>query len=136
MRRIGMMVRGACLPCALLALATVPLHAQDSDTQPGALSRAHLGRVLAVLRLQPEAAGQSCLDSLRDLHKTEDQFKALQGKTNNPDLGLAQDVLESDYENSNQICGADADRLCAAPSGIKGLQGACGALRRGPEGGR
>ncbi|TLU72694.1 hypothetical protein [Lichenicoccus roseus] len=119
---IGLAGAALLLVCHATALADEPGAGDD-------LSRQQLERVLAVLRAQPTAAGPSCLESLRDMHKTEDQVKALQARAKDPDKALAQDVLESDYENSREICGADAARLCYAPSASAGMTTACAGLR-------
>ena len=92
------------------------------------LARAQLVRVLAVLQAQPKAAGGSCLDALQEVHRTEDQVKILQNKANNPDLALAQDVLETDYENAKEICGADATRSCQTSGETARLSAACARL--------
>ncbi len=114
----------------LLGLTHVAL-ADEPGPGGGDLTRQQLVRVLGVLKLQPSAAGGSCLDSLRDMHKTEDQVKALEIRAKDPDKALAQDVLESDYENSKEICGADATRLCSAPGQAAGVAAACDAMQRG-----
>ena len=114
----------------LLAVTHVAL-ADEPAPGGGDLTRQQLERVLGVLRLRPSAAGPSCLDSLREMHKTEDQVKALQVRAKDPDKALAQDVLESDYENSKEICGADAAHLCSTPGQIAGVAAACEAMRRG-----
>ena len=114
---------------ALLAALPGVAHADEPGPAGGEITRQQLARVLTVLRLQPSAAGASCLDSLRDMHKTEDQIKALQVRAKDPDKALAQDVLESDYENSKEICGADAAHLCSSGSPVAGLAAACNTMR-------
>ena len=114
---------------AALLLSSHAVALADEPTPGDDLSRQQLERVLAVLRAQPTAAGSSCLESLRDMHKTEDQVKALQPREKDPDKALAQDVLESDYENSKEICGADASRLCGAPLASPSVTAACAGLR-------
>ena len=125
-------MRSECITRIFVGLAVLfctPAYAQDPASS-GDLARDQLGRVIAVLRLQPAAAGQSCLDALHEVHKTEDQMKSLQNKANNPDVGLAQDVLETDYENAKEICGADAGRVCAASGGAADLRAACVTLQQ------
>lgn len=112
-----------------IVMLSTAAHA-DNPAPSGDAAREQLARVIAVLRLQPAAAGQSCLDALHEVHKTEDQMKILENKANNPDLALAQDVLETDYENSKEICGADAGRVCATLGQPAGLKAACAALRQ------
>ena len=129
-----------CATAGLLLSATVQLsiaaslssaaHA-DEQAPSGDVARDQLAKVIAVLRLQPAAAGQSCLDALHEVHHTEDQVKVLQNKANHPDLALAQDVLETDYENAKEICGADAGRICTAQDRAQGMDAVCGALHQG-----
>lgn len=87
--------------------------------------RTGLDRVLAVLRPNGQMASRACLDAMTRVHATEQQVKyQLQHlkKTAssdsdplpNPDLDVARDVLGSDYETATHVCGADADRICAA----------------------
>ena len=106
----------------------------DDPVPSGDAAREQLARIIAVLRLQPAAAGQSCLDALHEVHLTEDQVKALQNKANNPDVALAQDVMETDYENAKEICGADAGRVCTGPTAVAGLTAACRVLGQGGHG--
>ena len=117
--------RQLCL--TFMVLLSTAAYADDA-VPSGDVAREQLARIIAVLRLQPAAAGQSCLDTLHEVHQTEDQVKALQNKANNPDFALAQDVMETDYENAKEICGADASRVCAGSGVASGLKAACGAL--------
>ena len=110
--------------CVLLMLLASSARADDQAAS-GDVAREQLARVIAVLRLKPEAAGQSCLDALHEAHQTEDQLKKLETKAKDPDLALAQDVLETDYENAQEVCGADARRTCAAGSRPAGMAAAC-----------
>ena len=114
--------------CGLLLLLSLPAHADD-QARSGDLARDQLARVIAVLRLRPEAAGQSCLDALHEAHQTEDQLKKLETKAKDPDLALAQDVLETDYENAQEVCGADARTTCAAAQRPAQMSSACEHLR-------
>ena len=108
----------------------MPTMAMADDAQSsGDLTRQRLNRVIAVLRLQPAAASRSCLDALKEVHTTEDQVKALQQRIKDPDKDLAQDVLETDYENGSEICGADAIRVCGSAGPTAGLSNACAAMR-------
>ena len=102
----------------------------DDAAPTGDITRDQLARVIGVLRLDANAASQSCLDALHEVHTTEDQVKVLQSRPK-ADLALAQDVMESDYENAKEICGADSQRVCAAPSMVKGMDAACDMLHRG-----
>ena len=114
--------------CGFLLLLCVPAQADD-QARSGDLAREQLARVIAVLRLKPEAAGQSCLDALHEAHQTENQLKKLESKAKDPDFALAQDVLETDYENAQEVCGADARRTCAASQRAMAMNTACDQLR-------
>ncbi len=113
--------------CGILLLLSFPAKADD-QARSSDLAREQLARAIAVLRLKPEAAGQSCLDSLHEAHQTEDQLKKLQSEAKDPDLALAQDVLETDYENAQEVCGADARTTCATVPQPAGLGSACAQL--------
>ena len=128
--RLDMRV-GRLMACGvwIAFIMTSAAHA-DEQGQSSDLTRDQLARMIAVLRLQPAAAGQSCLDALHEAHQTEDQLKLLQNKKNDPDLALAQDVLETDYENAKEICGADANRVCVASERPASLDASCVALYR------
>jgi hypothetical protein len=130
------MRRGYCglVGAGLVTILSVMAHGEDAISS-GDLEREQLARAIAVLRLQPDAAGQSCLDALREVHKTEGQVKELQTRTRSADLGLARDVLETDYENGKEICGADAIRVCAGPMQPARLAAACRTLQQGGRGG-
>ncbi len=116
--------------CVVLLSLSLPARADD-QAQSGDLAREQLARVIAVLRLKPEAAGQSCLDALHEAHQTEDQLKKLETKAKDPDLALAQDVLETDYENAQELCGADARRTCVSTQRTAGMTSACDHLIKG-----
>ena len=93
---------------AVVFLNIVPAHAQDEGG-----ARKQLDRVLAVLRLQQTAASRACLNAMSQVHATEQQVKDHENDTgNHPDLDIARDVLDSDYQNGAVICGADAERAC------------------------
>ena len=106
---------------------SVQARAQENDA-----SRVQLDRVLSVLRLQQSAASRACLDVMSQVHATEQQVKDHQNDTGeHPDLDIARDVMESDYQNGVVICGADADRVCRTVHDDR-LAGACRALHRDP----
>ena len=103
----------------------------DEPNTSGSLPREQLERVINVLKLQPTAAGASCLKALTDLHTTEGQVKVLRTRAKDPDLGLALDILESDYENAHEVCGADARRVCAASQQTLDLPSVCAKMNDG-----
>ena len=94
--------------------------------------RVQLDKILAVLRQKTEAASKACLSAMTEVHETEQQVNAHQNDaSNHTDLDIARDVLESDYQNSAQVCGADAARVCReAPAGT--LAASCAALQGAP----
>lgn len=102
--------RSICSTVFALALALTVASAR-ADENTG--ERAQLDKVLAVLRLRMTAASEACLKAMTQVHGTEQQVKDHENDSGtHPDLDIARDVLESDYQNSSQICGADADRAC------------------------
>ena len=103
-------LRAAAL--AVMVLGVVPAQAQDDGP------RKQLDRVLAVLRLQQAAASRACLNAMSQVHATEQQVKDHENDTgNHPDLDIARDVLDSDYQNGTVLCGADAERACRESHG-------------------
>ncbi|MCP9319291.1 hypothetical protein KBX73_05795 [Acetobacter persici] len=121
------------------ALTAVPFyaHAEDEDNTSSVRStvpNAQLQKELAVLQYKPEAASPACIDSLKELHKTQAQLQEEQTRTNDQDLAIAQDVLESDFENSIEICSPDVRQLCETPNPEKALAQACERLGSIPDG--
>lgn len=71
-----------------------------------------LQKELAVLQFKPDAAGEACVDSLKELHKTQALLEEEEKHSNDQDIAVAQDVLESDFENSIEACAPDVRKLC------------------------
>ena len=124
-----------CLAAAaVLGLLCGIGQASAQDAESGA--RQTLDRVLAVLRLQNDAASVACLRAMTEAHKTEDQVTALSRNGTgtedkpNPSLDIARDVLGSDYDTATAACGPDAVRACRAPAGAA-MAKACGNLNPG-----
>lgn len=118
-RRLSHIALMSMLACAV----SNPVRADETD-----IGRVQLDKVLSVLRIQTDAASKACLSAMANVHETEQQVK---NHTNDngahPDLDIAKDVLESDYQTGAQICGADAARVCR--TGATGeLAGPCNAL--------
>ena len=108
-----------------IGLAATPVWADETDGP-----RAQLDKVLAVLRVRTQAASKPCLNAMSQVHATEQQVKEHENDTGgHPELDIAHDVLESDYQNSSQICGADADRVCRESYGPD-VAKACSGLHR------
>ncbi|MCX2560643.1 hypothetical protein OQ252_04395 [Acetobacter farinalis] len=119
------------------ALSAVPLYAHaaapDGSAVRSTVPNAQLQKELAVLQYKPEAASPACIDSLKELHKTQAQLEAEQSRTDDQDLAIAQDVLESDFENSIELCSPDVRQLCETPNPEKALAQACERLGSIPD---
>lgn len=101
------------LPAALAITSIGAAHAQAGGGDGG--SAKALNKILAVLQLDPNAASDSCVDALNELHKTEKVVASDQGDHSNrakQELPVARDVLESNFDDAAEICGADARTLC------------------------
>lgn len=70
--------------------------------------------ILDILKAKPDAASDACIAALKELHATQKAIGSGQYDDNPSDYAIAHDVLQSDFENSIQICGADARRVCRA----------------------
>ena len=119
------------LPRAVL-VAAMAFGAVGAQAQDETASHERLDRVLAVLRVQQAAASRACLDAMSQVHATEQQVKDHENDTgSHPDLDIAHDVLDSDFQNSAVICGADAERICRERHDAI-LTKPCGALHHDP----
>lgn len=99
--------------CTIAAVLTWACIGNVVLAEDNAGARTQLDKVLAVLRVRPDAAGKACLDAMHDVHTTEQQVKDHQNDSGaHSDLDIARDVLDSDYQTSTQICGADAAHAC------------------------
>ncbi|GAN67667.1 hypothetical protein [Acetobacter orleanensis] len=121
------------------ALTAAPFyaHAEEGDNSSSVRStvpNAQLQKELAILQFKPEAASPACIDSLKELHKTQAQLQEEQTRTEDQDLAIAQDVLESDFENSIELCSPDVRQLCESPNPAKALAQACERLGSVPDG--
>lgn len=88
-----------------------------------------LNRVLAVLQVQPDSVGDACLEALKELHKTQKIVSDDEADSNNQDAAVARDVLESNYEDANEVCGADARTMCRTKQGeMPSLPPLCAAM--------
>lgn len=109
------------LPALFMAmLLCAPLHARADDGDDAEVRskvpNAQLQKELAVLQFKPEAASEACVESLKELHKTQALLEEEQKHSNDQDLAVAQDVLESDFENSIEMCAPDVRNLCETPN--------------------
>lgn len=125
----GIRLYHAAMASVLLAgsLAFSPVaRADDDETAPRSnVNNIQLQKELAVLHLQPDAAGPACIDSLKELHKTQDLLQKEQENSRNQDLTVAEDVLESDFEYSIESCAADVEKLCETHNPSPALRTAC-----------
>nr|WP_242012630.1 hypothetical protein [Acetobacter lambici] len=106
-------------------LAGSPVRADDETAPRNNINNVQLQKELAVLHFKPDAAGPACIESLKDLHKTQDLLQKDEENTRNQDLTVAEDVLESDFENSIEACAADVEKLCEAPNPSAELRQSC-----------
>ncbi|MBY4638941.1 hypothetical protein K6L44_02765 [Gluconacetobacter entanii] len=90
---------------ALPAYVCTPAQAQSLATQK-------VQRAMDVLHFKPDAASQPCLDKLQELHKVQAVIEKASEGNRDPDLSLAHDVMESDYEDATESCVPDAAKLC------------------------
>ena len=125
----------ALLPLAVALAAPVAARADDgeaktNDDDPTINQQGFaINKILRVLQTNPDAAGDSCINALKEMHTSQDQLAQQEAKNNNQDLGVARDVVASDMEDVATMCGADARRLCRSPDGEKGkLAQACDTL--------
>ncbi|WP_042786543.1 hypothetical protein [Acetobacter pomorum] len=107
----------------LAVSATV--RADDDPPSRTNVPNVQLQKELAVLHFKPEAASQACIDALKELHKTQDMLKAEEERSHDQDLAIAEDVLESDFENAIEMCAPDVQRLCEAPNPSADLAHTC-----------
>ncbi|NVN39967.1 hypothetical protein, partial [Ameyamaea chiangmaiensis] len=126
-------MKKSVLTILALLIAMPAARAQEDGGDNAMLSRL-LQRYLAVLQTSPDEASPACIDALKEMHKTQDQVTAEEGRTKDQDLEVARDVLASDTEDATQICGADAHRLCDGGKQSPALVAACQALRAGRPG--
>jgi hypothetical protein len=128
------------LSCCL-ASVTVSAMAQDDsggDRKTGRDDIVHappnvlLGQEIAILKTNPDATSQDCLDAVSELHKTQGTLQAEQDRGKDQDVEVAQDVLEYDIETAVQACHADAAAICDKAGGSDPrLAKACPALDQG-----
>lgn len=125
----GFRLYHAVMASVLLAgsLAMAPAaRADDDETAPRSnVNNVQLQKELAVLHFKPDAAGPACIDSLKELHKTQDLLQKEQENTRNQDLTVAEDVLESDFETSIEACAEDVEKLCETHNPSSDLRAAC-----------
>ncbi|MBB2205782.1 hypothetical protein [Gluconacetobacter takamatsuzukensis] len=109
-------------------LAASPAFAQDDEEIAPSSTTLELQKLVAVLQSNPNATSQDCVDALTELHKTQDMLEAEQKRTNDPDVGVARDVLETDFETAVQSCRPDATAICDKGGNDPKLARACMAL--------
>lgn len=127
------------VPALLVAtLLCAPLHARADDGDDAevrsAVPNAQLQKELAVLQFKPDAASPACVESLKELHKTQALLEEEQKHSNDQDLAVAQDVLESDFENSIETCAPDVRALCESQNPDVKLAKTCEKIDSLPDG--
>ncbi|GBQ97404.1 hypothetical protein AA23498_2886 [Acetobacter nitrogenifigens DSM 23921 = NBRC 105050] len=109
-----------------LTAAALSTHAAFAEPPgAGSVPNAQLQKEVAVLQSDPDEASQACLDALKELHETQDKLSAEQERSHDQDIAVAQDVLESDFENAIEMCGPDARRMCSKHNPSNKLAHAC-----------
>ncbi|MDE7547937.1 hypothetical protein PY793_08045 [Acetobacter fabarum] len=124
----GFRLYPAAMASVLLAgglSAGSPALADDETAPRNNISNIQLQKELAVLHLKPDAAGPACIASLKELHKTQDLLQKDEESSRNQDLTVAEDVLESDFENSIEACAADVEKLCETHTPSAELRQTC-----------
>ncbi|GBQ90352.1 hypothetical protein [Asaia krungthepensis] len=121
------------LPVLAVLLAGLPLSAQAAP-HPKNDPASVLNRILAVLQTDPDSASDSCVEALKELHKTQKIVADQDTDSTNQDAAVARDVLESDFEETIEVCGADARTMCRtrAETNPK-LPPLCAAIRPRPQ---
>ncbi|GBR03443.1 hypothetical protein [Acetobacter oeni] len=94
---------------------------------------AQLQKELAVLQTAPDQVSEACISALKELHETQGKLEAEQERTKDQDIAVAQDVLESDYENAIEMCGPDARHMCETHNPSDTLAHACEILGSLPD---
>ncbi|WP_180539558.1 hypothetical protein [Acetobacter okinawensis] len=124
----GFRLYHAAMASALVAcgLTLSPIARADDETAPRSnVNNIQLQKELAVLHFKPDAAGPACIDALKELHKTQDLLQKDEENAHNQDLTVAEDVLESDFENSIEACAADVEKMCESHNPSAELRAAC-----------
>lgn len=121
------------LPVLAALMLGLPLPAQAAP-HPKNDPASILNRILAVLQTDPDSASDSCVEALKELHKTQKIVADQDTDSNNQDAAVARDVLESDFEETIEVCGTDARTMCRtkAESDPK-LPPLCAAIRPRPQ---
>ena len=97
------------LPVCVALLLPLAAHAEDAASRsPPAV----LNRYLQILQTDPDSASDACVAQLKELHKTQDIVTAAEAGGKEEQTVIAKDVLESDYDDANEVCGTDARTLC------------------------
>ncbi len=128
----------ALLPLAVALAAPVMARADDGDAKtndddPTINQQGFaINKILRVLQTNPDAAGNSCINALKEMHKAQTALGKEEGidPEHNQDIGVARDVLSSEMEDVTNMCGADARTYCrsAATHPDPKLTAACNAL--------
>jgi len=122
------------LPVFAALMLGLPLSAQAAP-HPKNDPASILNRILAVLQTDPDSASDSCVEALKELHKTQ-KIIADQDtdSSSNQDAAVARDVLESDFEETIEICGTDARTMCRTKAeSDPRLPPLCAAIRPRPQ---
>ncbi|MQR99105.1 hypothetical protein [Gluconobacter aidae] len=128
----------ALLPLAVALAAPVAARADDGDAKtndddPTINQQGFaINKILRVLQTNPDAASDSCINALKEMHQAQTALSKEEGvdAEHNQDIGVARDVLSSEMEDVTNMCGADARTYCrkSAAHPDPKLTAACNAL--------
>ncbi len=110
----------AVLPLTVALAAPVAARADDGDAKtndddPTINQQGFaINKILRVLQVNPDAAGDSCINALKEMHQAQAALSKEEGidPEHNQDIGVARDVLSSEMEDVTNMCGADARTYC------------------------
>ncbi|MBS1102507.1 hypothetical protein JK202_05675 [Gluconobacter sp. Dm-62] len=110
----------ALLPLAVALAAPVTAWSDDgqaktNDDDPTINQQGFaINKILRVLQINPDAASDSCISSLKEMHQAQTALGKEEGgdPEHNQDIGVARDVVSSAMEDVTNMCGADARTYC------------------------
>ncbi|MFT8522117.1 hypothetical protein [Gluconobacter oxydans] len=128
----------ALLPLAVALASPVAARADDgeaktNDDDPTINQQGFaINKILRVLQTNPDAASDSCINALKEMHQAQTALSKEEGidPEHNQDIGVARDVLSSEMEDVTNMCGADARTYCRTATSHPDpkLTAACNAL--------
>ncbi|MFT8717956.1 hypothetical protein [Acetobacter sp.] len=105
-----------CVTAFCLASPAMAQEESLSSAAENSVPNEQLRKELAVLQSNPDEASDSCVNAMKELHATQAKIAEIEDKSTSPDMTVAKDVLESDFESAIEMCGPDARRVCSSES--------------------